>query len=896
MEKRKKRPGRHKGSSLMFVIIAIAFVGILATIVLHATLVNVQVKSQDKLIKKDFYSAEGVMEMVEQGIQNMALDCMAKAYTEMMEKYATNATTTSNQDELQKEFAKSYMDKLVTKLTGTGISEISGEYVLDNSMYSRNKIYSEYEKIVNSVDSAYIPNKAKYLDFYKHGDWDSSVEKDSVKPMLQLSFSATNPNAEKSLVIKNVQVIYTDDTAGADVDHKRSSEITTDIKLVVPRLSFASSSIYPEFTKYAIIGDDQVTSTLAGSNENVNVNVNGYVYAGHNGLFVDKGNVKIAGNGIRVISRGDISVRQGGSLQLGEPGTADTEPVLAEVWTENYKTRLTTGSTSTKKAKLNVYAESYVHDDLALDSPYSRVNFGAGNYYGYSFNKNNITGSHTTVDSEYSSAIMINGKHSSLSMSDNLKSILLGGRAFISRSRESSHATDDGRTTDIPMGQAVSIKCDQNFYKIANDDMAAGFTNPMDGNSYEAAKVAGQRTKYSVYGGDYETVLSESKRAEYYDYLVPEQPVTEIHYSLSNTNSTAEMVYFYYNFRSEAKADEFFNDVIYDRDKFYDKIKSSEYLSFGGSPSGLELAISTNLLAWTNSNFIQKIDNSGMEVGRKTIDAADMQTYLNTSIQYASLYKSYQLTLTDGLASQFAQDAGTQGSDAFDLEKTELTGSGLDPDDRKVKNTNQLFGNKLITKENNSDEYKFVKEAATDPTTYGFTAIGSNGSNLYLKAVKVPMATSSSTNQVVNGFAVFVACTDPDPSQSNVNMSTIQDNLQHDLGFSNSNADPYNRVLMVVSNCNVTVDRDVRGLVISDTVVKLYGTSVDMTADSASLQAMITAQKKLEGSSPESGKFLKYFQCFANFEFGSDEDVENVVDISQYTSYQNWRKNDDTYE
>lgn len=894
MRKMKKRQDWKSGSSLMFVIIAIAFVGILATIVLHATLVNVQVKSQDKLIKKDFYSAESVMEMVEQGVQNMALECMAEAYTDMMGKYATTASTTSNQDQIQMEFARTYLNSFATKLTGQGISKINDQYVLADSMYSRDNIYHKYEQIVNTVDAAYIPNKAKFLTFYKHGAWDSSVEADSVKPTLQLNFSAVNHNAEKSLIIKNVQVIYTDDTAGADVDHKRSSEITTDIKIVVPRLSFASSSIYPEFTKYSIIGDDQVTSTLAGSN----VNVNGYVYAGHNGLMVDKGEVTIGGNGIRVISRGDISVRQNGSLQLGLPKMANTEPVLAEVWTENYKTRATTGSTSTNTADLNVYAESYVHDDLSLDSPYSKVNFLAGNYYGYSFNKNNRKGTNTVVDSEYSSAIMINGKHSALSMSDDLKSILLGGRTFISRSRESSHASDDRRTTDIPMGQAVSIKCDQNFYKVAEDDMAVGFSNPMLGTNYESAKTAGQRTKYSIYGVDYETVLSETKLRDYDKYLDPKQPVTEIHYSLSNTNNTAEMVYFYYNFKNEDAADDFFNEVIYNSDKskgeFYDKIKSSEYLAFGGSPSGLELKISPNLLAWTNSNFIKKVNETGMEVGGKTITEDNLQTYLNSSIQYASLYKSYQLTLTDGLASQFAQDAGTQGSDAFDLEKTELQGGGLDPDDRKVKNVNQLFGYKLITKENNSDEYKFVKEAASNPTEYGFSSIGSN---LYLKAVKVSMGKGTSNGgsaQDVNGFAVFVACTDTDPSQSNVNMSMIQDKIQHDLGF--SNADPYNRVLMVVSNCNVTVDRDVRGLVISDTVVKLYGTSVDMTADSASLQAMITAQKKLEGTNPEPGKFLKYFQCFADFQFGSDEDVENVVDISQYVSYQNWRKNDDTYE
>lgn len=888
MEKRKKRQNRNTGSSLMFVIIAIAFVGILATIVLHATLINVQVKSQDKLIKKDFYSAEGVMEMVEQGIQNMALECMAEAYSDMMKDYANTATSTSDQGKIQMQFAEKYLDKLVVKLTGQGILKNGDHYELSNSMYKRDNIHAQYSDVVNKSND--ISDKAKYLNFYKHGDWDGSVEAESVKPMLQLSFSATNSYAEKSLTIKNVQVIYTDDTAGTDVDHKRSSEITTDIKIVVPRLSFASSSIYPEFTKYSIIGDDQVESSSIGSS----VNINGYVYAGHDGLYVDKGEVTIAGNGIRVISRGDIATRQGGSLQLGKLGDSG-EPVLAEVWTENYKTRSTVNSTSDYEAKLNVYADSYVHDDLALDSLNSRVNFLAGNYYGYSFNKNNITGSRTTVDSEYSSAIMVNGKQSAVSMAGSMQTILLGGRSFISRSEDTRSDDAVRSSTDIPMGQAVSVKCDQNFYKLANDDMASGFTNPMLGTSYSAAIGTGG-TKFTYHGQDYTTVLSESRLREYQDYLNRTQPVTEIHYSLTNQDSSAEMVYFYYNFKNEAAADAFFNDVICNsaesKADFFDRIESSDYIKFGTNPGELGLKISPNLLTLTNSNYIKVISNSGIQVEKKNITSDNLQTYLNNSIQYASLYKSYQLTLTDSMASEFAENAATQGSDAFDLEKTDVGGT-QQTKENKVKNTNQLFGYKLITKEDNSDQYKFVKEAAENPTAYGFSAFGTSG-NLYLKAVKVPIATSSSDGKVLNGFAVFVASTDSKPSDVTVDMSEIQKKIKDDLGFDNT--DPYNRVLLVVSNCNVTVDRDVRGLVISDTVVKLNGTNVKMEADSASLQAMITAQKKLEGSSNESGKFLKYFQCFANFVFGNDEDVESVVDISQYVSYQNWRKNDDTYE
>lgn len=900
----KKENKRQAGSSLMFVIIAVAFVGILATIVLRITLINSEIKVTDRHVKQDFCSADGVMTMVKSGIQDMALDCMAEAYTEFLAGYKEDSASTETQNQMQMKFARLYLDKLVAKLTNNSATILNGtgsECYLSSSEYKRNVIYESFEKVVNATADSYLSSEDKALlkKFYIREDLDegflkkiglSANETTEFPAKLELVFDRNNTASQKSLLIKNVEVCYGENLS--DSNKTRTSKIITNIRLTVPTLSFANSNIYPEFTKYAIIGDDQVL----GENVGNDIAVNGYVYAGHNGLMVKAGHVYIGGAANKIISRGDISVKQTGSLQLGDDGTE------AEVWTENYKTRGTTGSTSTANAELNVFANSYVHDDLSLDANYSKVTFQSGNYYGYSFNKDNSTASNSLVDSEYSSAITINGKHSYLAMNEKLNNILLGGRAFISRSKEISHDTNLGATTDIAMGQAVAVKSDQNFYKIPNEDLVDGFTNPMLYSTYQALKNQEKdnpMTEFYVNGNTCRTVLKNDVREELEHYLNLKNPVTEINYSLSNTDSTAAMVYFYYNFRNEEKADAFYNSSRMDHSKMLEKLKDSEYLQFESGREGLR--ITPKLLLFSNSNVITKITSSDIDTKNSSISDDIKSTKLSESIKYASMYKSYQLTLTDGLASKFVEEAATQGSSAFDLKKN-TNSSAAEEDDKKIKNEDQLFGNVLMSKENDGT-YKFVKDAAMDPSGNGFESLYGS---IKIKKVPVEIGTNSSGEKQY-GYAVFVVDLNQD-SNSVVKLSSpgsaypgVLDKLAETSGDPTADGKKYcstdnNRnLVMLISNCNIEANASMRGIIISDTIVKVSGVGTKLQADSAGLQAMITAQKALEGTAGASAQFLKYFQCFEDINFGATEDLDQSIQISDFVNYEAWRKNDDTY-
>ena len=659
------------GSSLMFVVIAIAFVGILATIVLRLTMINVNIKSVDRKVKKNFYNAEAVMDLVDISVENLALESMNAAYVEIMQNYTQTAMKTSNQDAMQMKFAYSYLNHLVQKLSNNNASITANYKLTAGAQYRTEVIYGAYRTVLENVNKEYKEiTTSKYLPFYP--------DRDSKEKGMELKFD-TSSNGERSLTLKDIYVKYVDSNGN-------SQEITTDITLIVPHLSFETGNIYPEFTKYSIIGDDEVTIPQ-GLNSS-DISVTGSVYAGVDGLNIKAGKYAMSGSGTRLITRSDVNVQQGAT------GTFGSTAAPVQIWAENIRTSKLTGG-STNHAKLDIYAENYIHDDLSLDAPYSEVAFRAGKYLGYSFNKHNSDEIYAETNSQYSSAILINGKNSALYMGDALSSILLGGRAFISRHYDKG-VTAGVTKTDIPLGQAISVKCDQNFYKVASDDLADGFTNPMLLKDYNELIKNGKGT--TVIGASDKTPLNSSKYRQMRSYLDKKEPVTKYVYNISSSDDTAALIYFYYNFRSEEKADDYYTKYC-DQTEMLNTIKNSNYLKLngGGDVSGLNIKVSPSLALLTDSNAYSVNQNGEMKDYGSTISDANMSNFTSSSIMYASKYKSYQLTLTDGEWSNYSAEADEKGNAAFDL---------LD------KQSDTIF-EALMAKETSTGTYSFVQDAST---------------------------------------------------------------------------------------------------------------------------------------------------------------------------------------
>lgn len=827
----------NQGSSLMFVIVAVAFVAILSTIVLRITLINVTTKSIDRKMQKNEYSTETVMDQVTIAIQNISAEQLRATYSEMLGNYTSQVTSGSEEESsMQKKFAKSYLNHLIGELSGDSSLKMLPDGTLEGIKYKQSVIRDKYNDLFQKE------MKGKSEDTY--------LENKSDECNMELHYDSLNANADNYLLLKNIRVKY------KDKDGNYSTTISTDIKLSVPKINFEGGNIYPDFTKFCLIGDEQV-EVCSGSSDAYGI---GNVYAGEFGINV-LGKANFGGSSAKIITREDVKVNKGGSLILG----SSTNPV--SVWAENYKT-MPNSSGGDAVANLEVYGDSYVHDDLSLDASYSRAKFDWGNYYGYTFNKDNTIDSKTTVDSGYSSAILINGKNSSLAMEDNMTSILLGGRAFISRNSERNTLGDenvDGK--DIMMGQSLAVKSDETFMLVDKSYLNDGYSNPMPASAYEEVI-----KKKPIMENPIPNALKK--------YLNTTTPVTTYFYSV--TGSQDAMVYFYYNFRSQNAADSFFKNLSLSEVK--KKAWNSDYLRFDKSLDMNGIQISSKLALFNFGNMYTSyksedtkeiVENSLITPGI-TSDTDDF--YKDRSIQMSAEYKSYQTKLN-------ASDAGNYNTSA-EAENEDDSGFNLKNKDKK-----RIF-DELMTYDGTRKDYAFAADAKAD----AISGTSNNGfetlrDNVRIKCVGVDI--NGDTNKEV--YAVFVVDTGITVShgttlnsETTVNMTEILKKMREKYGF------PSDGTVILASNCNINIDESVEGLVISAYRAQLSGTSIGATAQSAKLQAMFTAQKKREADPNLSNaeKFMTYFKCFSTLNFTSEQEDTNI-NIIRNVSYVNWKKNEE---
>lgn len=827
-----RRNGRNQGSSLMFIIVAVAFVSILATIILRITLINVETKDINRKMQKNHYSTETVMDQVTVTIQNISAEQLRSAYSEVLSSY-TSEVVAGGEDEnnIQKKFGKLYLNNLINALS-SGTSHSYTGMAADGTLpsdaqYNQETIRGKYGTLfsVSNPSDTYLTNKPEECSMVLHYD------------ML-------NPNGENYLLLKNIKVKYK--------DGNYSTTISTDIKLSVPKINFEGGSIYPDFTKFCLIGDERV-ETGAGNAFGI-----GNVYAGEYGINI-LADANFGGSSAKIISRGDIMVNKGSALELG----SNTNPV--SVWIENYVTTNPTLLTGDAEASLTVYGDSYVHDDLALNSSYSKAVFSSGNYYGYTFNKDNSIDSRTEVDSNYSSAILINGKNSSLTMKSDMASILLGGRAFISR--EAGRTSVPGAKvsdTDIMIGQSIATKIDQSFYLVDDAYLTNGYSNPMPVSTYQT--VSGS------------SIITNAAKNALKNYLNTKEPVTCYFYKISG--SPEAMVYFYYNFKSQTAADKFFQNLSLSEVK--KKALNSEYLRFGADADVSGIKISSNLALLTFGNmytFDNKNDTDSNTLKKPGIDSDNDDFYKDRAIQLSAEYKSYQTKMNDSDANKYNTSSVAEADDE--------SGFNL-----KNKAADRVY-DELMTYDGTRGDYSFVADAKSDSSSATSNGFKKLKDNFWLKCVGVDIGGGKKV------YAAFVVDIDTSKfhkqtgqsgdvlnTETPVNMTDILSKMRTDYGFKTDDT------MIIASNCNIVVNESVNGLVISAHTVQLSGASVGATAQSAYLQAMFSAQKSLEATASADKKFLTYFVCFSTLNFTSENEDTNI-NIVRNISYVNWKKNEE---
>ncbi len=792
----------NNGSTLLLVIIAMCFIGILGSLILSLTMTNIQMKQIDYQAKENFYQSETVLNELNTGLEQISSDCMYKAYNYLLLHYAQITQDTNKS--LKSEFDMRYIKELVRALCGVNYDPTLGStYTYQPSV------------LKNCLISTAVTDRDRVI---LNNDSNTSIN------VLKVNLDTTKVENINSVVLQNVKIKYKD-------SHGFETTITTDINLESPNLNFDSASIYPEFTKYALIANEKL---LAQGGKGMLIE--GNVYAGPGGVTVDASNIadpdinngynlKVIGD--TLITRGDVTVNNFAKLFLGD----NTNKI--NIWAENIAT--VGNASGSEPAYININGNCKVADDLTLGAKRSEVIIN-GTYNGYNFNYDNTTVADSdvknVVNSNYSSAILINGINSSLDMSG-VTSLSVAGRAFVSRKNQISGGSV---ADDIMTGESISVKSNQSAYLVPNEYIWCGH-NPVMKTEITAKPVDKLEVTIPDISGSISDLLTSRKYVEY-------------HYLMNGI----EIVYYYLEFKNQACANRYFKDYYsISENKSNLDANANTYLSANG------IKLSGALLLAANG-LMTKSDGS-LELSGGVLSNPDFPdaSLLMDAKRTAKEYKSRQLSLVP------SSSAANSGSPR--LNKTD----------------SPLFHTIISQYDNNtpadlSDDISVIEKeaAAAVATSNGFVKHNNN----YYKRIPIDLNKDNRIDQL--DYCVYIVKNDSEIStldisnvfgaiQNGIIVSTGDLNVVDDyegLIIADGTVKMLDNNVMITSNPNLVQD------------ILSYALEKEKTNTSDPIPGWKNDSTK---------KFTHYFTDY------SDEQLEqeniDQVDISKYITYENWKKN-----
>lgn len=426
----------NRGSAIVIVIIAMAMIGILATTLLWMAYMNYMIKVADVRNKNSFYSAEEVVEQIMAGLQHTTADAVGVAYRDVMANWESLGT----EDNRYNTFATTYMDTLIEELKSP--TEGSG-------FYNRDKLKSYVDAGIfqESTDTKGVNKTA----------WNNGgpVGEGLKRPEMEM----VNNN---SIILHNIYVSYTD-------DQNRVSIVQTDICIDVPKLIFENSGSIDGLYEYSLIGNSGIEVSGPGGT----TTVEGSIFAGMDavtgdgGLLINPANSLALDNARRVIAKGDIVVKGPASALVVRDMPGEDNRVYAQ-------------NITLESGTVSLDCKTYVANDLSLNGSGSKATL-TKEYYGYGASTYNARPGEPQdedgkwqVDSSASSAIIINGKNSTVDMAG-VKRLLLAGRSYIGQASTMAEAESyrqeieaGTRVPSVPvmMGESIAVKGGQIAYLV----------------------------------------------------------------------------------------------------------------------------------------------------------------------------------------------------------------------------------------------------------------------------------------------------------------------------------------------------------------------------------------------------------------------------------------------
>ena len=419
---------QNSGFSLFTVVVAVSFVGILGLLVLYIALANLQMKLTDLKGKDSFYTAERALEEIRTGLQEDAGDALTKAYTQVMETYNRNSSLqdVSLDKQRQSDFEDLFIKELVRKIqAGTNDDQYDMEHI-------RSFVDLKYD---DATESLIITNPA------------------GSSPVLKKIKKTGSSSQVSGVLLKNLKVIYVDPNGKAAI-------IRTDIRLSVPSVQFPTPSTLPDLMNMIVVADKGM---VCQGTESQPSTIKGSIYTGilpekltgdkNTSILVDSGAVLNVESGDKVVCKGEISA---------EVNSVFTSGSGVNLWAK--------GLNADSVKEVGLLGNTYFADDLTVTGKNNNITVG-GNYYGYGSltsalseecKFDNIYREEGMTGADLSSAIVINGKNTTMDLSSAQK-LMIAGKNYIA-SRGVAAESGKSNTKDIMTGESLTVKGTQIAY------------------------------------------------------------------------------------------------------------------------------------------------------------------------------------------------------------------------------------------------------------------------------------------------------------------------------------------------------------------------------------------------------------------------------------------------
>lgn len=553
----KTKRQQNQGFSLFTVLIAVSFVGILGLLVLYIALSNFNMKITDLKGKDSFYTAERALEEIRTGLQEDVGNAMSKAYTQVLESY--NVENRSQDSSMDRQRQSEFQDCFITELMRT----LRVSKTEDN-------IYN-MERLRRYVDLKYDGSKESLIITNPAGS----------APLMKAVKNVGKNTENNGVLLKNLKVIYVDEKG-------RAAIICTDIRLLVPEVQFPTPSTLPDLMNMIVVADKGI---VCEGTESTPTSINGSIYAGNlpSALAAD------SETSIKVIPGASLNVESGdkvvckGEISVGLNSTF-TSAESVNLWAR--------GLNADSVQNVSLSGSTYFADDLTVTGKNNNVKI-SGNYYGYGsyesatsddcvakdqYEKSGLTGA------ALSSAIVINGKNTTLDLSDTQK-LMIAGRNYIASSKVK--ANNRSNTNDVATGESLTVKGTQLAYLVPKEVLGAS-GNPLTYDAY-LALLNGAKDISVNWDAAVEAWGSRTLRDIGVD---SEKPVQTVFYNDG-------FVYFYLNFTDAQKSADFMQ--MYYQNNPTVKANMDKYLSFyfGGEDSGITVKDADSYLRYiTNGNAL----------------------------------------------------------------------------------------------------------------------------------------------------------------------------------------------------------------------------------------------------------------------------------------------------